>query len=385
MKPYVIKIPLAILLMAVSVLLFNSCKKTDTLSNKTKEKTEKEKIIEATIERYGAITAPVIYQPHKRATDIAYLDSNGVSHQIGGGIRTEATCGQYDCSTAPTANDLYVSYTLEYVKWYYECPNSSHNLTAIWKISVPYTVTLYYNSPFISRASYGEMRIKQPNGTVLITSNYLVSGSGGNFEIVNNGTDPNCSSNTLFTVSYTWENIAGTYFPGNEVECALNLYNDCAITNYNNTIGFTQGVTYTNADVFTHPCDRTDQAYINPNSGPNNCTTIAGAYIGCSPPSGFTGTNEHQVEYRLRTNSSSNLWDDQPIINSTIYNGTFSSSGSSQVATMAACCDVLYLFNMTPSSGTWLVRYRNRHTGCTPTITLNSNWGGNYVTEVWTL
>jgi hypothetical protein len=248
---------------------------------------------------------------------------------------------------------------------------------------VPYTVLLYSNNPFFTQASYGEIRIKQPNGSVLITSNYLIAGS--DLEIVNDGTDPNCSSNTLFTVSYTWQNVADTYFPGNEVECALNLFNDCAVTNYNNTIGFTHGVTYNSADVFTHPCDRTDQAYITTGTGINSCTNVVGAYNLCTPPSGFTGTDYHQVEYRAVTSGSSNLWDDQT---SDPKYGKITGSGTpgTDAVLMDACCDVIDLRDMVPSSGTWLVRYRNRHiTGCSVAGSLGGNWGSNYITEVFNL
>lgn len=382
MKPSVIKILPAIILITVSVLVFNSCKKTDTSANQTETEIAKARAIEAARQRYGNITASVIFTAN-RAAPVSYIDANGVSHDMGGYLRTQVRCGQYTCATATSGSDLYVTSTLQYVKWYYEC-GVGHNLAAIWKISVPYTLLLQH--PSTSAYSFGNIRIKNPGGTVLATSGDL---GQNNLEIVNNGADPACLDNTLYTVTYTWQNISDTYFPGNKVECQYTVYNDCDKTNYNNVVGWTLGQTYTNAtDVFSAPCDRTEHAYVNPPGGGNNYSVILGAYSLCLPPSGFTGTSDHQVEYRLVNNGSSNLWDDQ---SSTVYWGFPTLTATQDVPTMSSYTGVLFLLNMTSSSGTWLVRYRNRHSGCDPTINgKNDNWNdgngnNNYVTEIWAL
>jgi hypothetical protein len=385
MKIKITKLLAALLLLTAIGFTINGCKKTDTAVNNTEAENAKAKAIQATIERYGRITAPVIYQPNKPAASISYLDKDGRLILLSGANNfTDATCGQYTCGTAPTAADLYVTSTLQYVKWYYKC-GTGHDLTAIWDVSTPYSL-LTQDPNNSSNYSYGNVRILNGGGTVLATSSNL---GNGNLTIVNTGADPNCSSNTLYRVTYTWQNISATYFPGNYVECSFTIYNNCALTSNNTVVGYTTGVPYTNVyDVFTVPCDRTDQAFVNPNTGPNSEATIAGAYSICSPPSGFTGTTDHQIEYRLRTNGSSNLWDDQ---SSTVYWGSTGSSATPTASTMNSSAGLLYLHYMTPSSGTWLVRYRNRHSGCTPTISgTNDNWNNtsgnnNYVTEVWPL
>ena len=380
MKPYILKFVWAIIFVAGAVIIFNGCKKTDHSANNKEAEDTRAKAIKATIERYGHVTAPIIFQPRQPASTISYKDANGNLIMYGGSQygRTAATCGQYTCNTTSDPNDLYTEFTLEYIKWYYSC-GVGHDLTAIWKVSVPYTLQLQSGSNY----SYGNIRIKS-GGTVILTSGNL---GQGNMAITNLGSDPNCSANTLYDVRYTWDNVADTYFPDNSIEASFTIYNDCAITNNNTIVGYTFGATYTNQnDIFTHPCDRTDQAWINPNTGYNNCTTIVGAYVSCTPPFGFIGTTQHQVEYRAVDNNSSDIWDDQT---SSVKLGIVSGSGNpgTPSATMYSCCDVLDLRDMLPNSGKWLVRYRNIYsTVCTfISGTPPQNWGGNYVTELWNL
>jgi hypothetical protein len=67
------------------------------------------------------------------------MDRNGHLQQIKNSQRLlNGTCGRYDCSNAPSPGDLYTSYTLNYVKWFYKC-GTGHDLTVVWDISVPYT------------------------------------------------------------------------------------------------------------------------------------------------------------------------------------------------------------------------------------------------------
>lgn len=387
MKIKIKKILPAISLVTITAFILYGCKKNTAIEAGNNTETNKEKIIEAAREKYGNITAPVIYQPHKNASYLFYIDENSVEKRIEyDAVATEATCGQYTCATATKAANLYITFTLEYIKWYYKC-GTGHDLTAIWKVSVPFNLS--EGHPLIGNTySSGHMRIKDVNGNILATggSNTFYK-AGGNMQIVNEGPDPNCSSNTLYTVTYTWENIADTYFVGNEVDCYVVIYNDCSKTNYSIGAGYTQGLTYTNtSNVFTLPCDRIDQAFITLGTGINSCANVVGAYNLCTPPSGYPWVNEHQVEYRPVDNTSSDLWEDQSN-SSVIQYGIVSGSGTpgTQAITMDACCDVIDLRDMKPNSGKWLVRYRNRHTGCSTPGSLGALWPGNYVTEVFNL
>lgn len=370
----------ALLYIFIAAILLNSCKKTADSNADENPADEKARIIETIKERYGNVTAPVIIPVNQPASSISYIDHNGIFKPIGGNISTDATCGQYTCATAPSPSDLYVSYTLPYIKWYYTC-GTGHDLIATWSISVPYTVLLQdLNS---STYSFGNIRIKS-GSTVLATSGNL---GNGNLAIVNHGADPNCSSNTLYTVTYKWDDVSETYFPGNSVECSLNLYNNCSLVNNINVVGWTSGPPSPNSmlDVFTHPCDRIDQAFILPAGPSQTYTTVAGSYVVCSPPSGFTGTTYNQVEYRQvtpLTNGGSLLWSAQT---SDPHNGVAVGTTSPEVALLSSCCSVFNLLLMTDNSGEWLVRYRNRHSGCSSAGSLGGTWLEPWFTEYWNL
>ncbi len=390
MKTYAYKLIATLVAIIVIIFSFNSCKKTNDIktdNNLTVEQ-QKAKIIEATKQRYGNITAPFILNANQPATSVSYKNQQGQLIQFAGGaLRTAATCGQYTCSTAPSASDLFVSYTLLYSEWFYTC-GGGHNLTAVWKVSTPYTVLT--ENPNTDDPSYGNIRIKNSGGTVLVTSSDL---GANNLTITSLGADPNCSANTLYRVSYKWSGISDSYFPGNYVECSLNLYNNCSLTSNVNVVGFTGTFPGPSSilDPFTHPCDRVDKAFVNPPGGGTSYATIAGGYVVCSPPSGFTAITNHQVEYRPVTNTSSDLWEDQPISGgsaSIIYLGIIPGTGTPGITsqTMNPWSDVLNLTNMTSSSGKWIVRYRNIYTsGCSSTYSPNAAWSGNWRQEIWNL
>lgn len=387
MKIQSIKFAGVIMFVTIAIFTISSCKKNYTAEQKTEAPDYKAKAIQATIGRYGRISAPVIFQPRQTATSISYKDAAGNVIFYGGAQnQTEATCGQYTCATTSDPNDLYVTYTLEYIKWYYTCWASStdeHDLTAIWKVSAPYSLLLQSGSNY----SYGNIRILS-GGSVVLTSGNL---GQGNMAITNLGADPNCSANTLYEVRYTWFDVADTYFPDNSIEASFTIYNDCAITNNNTIIGYTFGGTYTNQnDVFTHPCDRTDQAWVNPPSVNQTYATVLGAYNICTPPSGFTGTTHHEVEYRAVDHATSILWDDQ---SSQVHGGVIPGNTTPEEHVITSCCGIVNLLGMTLHSGKWLVRYRNRHSGSscsTASSTFGDNWNNasgnnNYVTEYWHL
>lgn len=383
MKIHTPKIITTTIATAVILFTFNSCKKsndTQTDNNLTAEQ-QKAKIIEATKQRYGNVTAPFIVEANQPASSVAYRNQQGQLVQFAGGTyNTEATCGQYTCATAPSASDLFVTYTLLYTEWFYICGSvGDHNLTAVWNVSTPYTVLDAH--PNTDDPSYGNVRIKNSGGTVLTTSGNLGS---GNLTITSLGTDPNCSSNTLYRVTYTWNGISESYFPGNYVECSLNLYNNCSLTSYVNVVGFTSTTPGPSSimDPFTHPCDRVDKAFVNPNSGPNNCATIAGGYVACTFPSGFTPITNHEVEYRQVTSGSSLNWDDQT---STPHGGLVPGGGNNEVSVLGPWSGVLNFVHMTSSSGSWIVRFRNIYTGCSSTYGIGNTWYGNWHQEVWTL
>ena len=379
MKPN-IKLVWAITVVTGAIFLFNSCKKTDHSVNNKEAEDTRARAIKGTIERYGRVTAPIIIPFHQEASFISYVDHNGNTIQFGGGSnRTDAICGQYTCATTQDPNDLYVTAYIDHFKWFYTC-GGGHDLTAVWKVSTPYTL-LAQDPNNSNNYSYGNIRIKNSGGTVLVTSGNF---GNGNLQITSQGTDPNCSANTLYLVTFKWDNVSDSYFPDNYVEAQFTIYNNCTITNYNLVVGWTGGPPGVSSfyDIFTHPCDRTDQAFINPETGQNNCATIAGAYVLCTPPTGFTPIDLHQAEYRAVNNSSSNEWVDQT---STVYRGIVAATGL-PATTLNPYTDVLYLLNMTPNTGKWLVRYRNIYsTTCVSFGAPPQTWSGNWIQELWDL
>ncbi len=122
----------------LTAIMFNSCKKNTNENGQN----DKQKAIDAAIQLYGKITAPVIFDINQNASIVSYKNSVGQIIPFSGSqFRSNAVCGQYTCGTAPSASDLYVTYYLDYVKWYYTC-GGGHDLTATWRVSVPYTLLL---------------------------------------------------------------------------------------------------------------------------------------------------------------------------------------------------------------------------------------------------
>ncbi|MBK6937858.1 MAG: hypothetical protein IPH18_13945 [Chitinophagaceae bacterium] len=78
MKVQSIKYTLAILFVTIALITINSCKKTDRSNNNNNEAAmAREKAIQATIERYGRITAPVIMRVNQPASFVSYKIQTG--------------------------------------------------------------------------------------------------------------------------------------------------------------------------------------------------------------------------------------------------------------------------------------------------------------------
>ena len=97
-------------------------------------------------------------------------------------------------------------------------------------------------------------------------------------------------------------------------------------------------------------------------------------------------------EYRKKV-VANNDWNAQPIASSPIKNGVVPpvATGSFS-ATVTSCCGVLFLKDMVQGASPlgWLVRYRNRYTGCaTAYLVTDPLWStdtwvlGSYTTEYW--
>ncbi len=365
------------------IAILNGCKKNDTSTN-TELSTEQARAnaVRAIQEKYGSVAAPTVYPVYKVA-DGFYVNANGVEVPITkqhSGIQSILGCDK-DCNTASDPSELDLVYNLFYVQRFFYCGSTSGSeVTATWNISVPYTVLGQnpYNSTLKSK---GRMRFKNSQGQILTSNTNLQP-----ITITANGTDPNCGSNFLYTVTYTWSGVADGYFSnGNTLECSLFAYNNCDLTGNNYLTSWVLAAVYPGSGTYALPCSRIDKVWVNPsmNNNSGQCAVAGGAYLTCSSyPNGFTPTISQQVEYRKRDNTSSFNWTDQT---STVYNGE-TGSGTNVSATVSACCGLLSLRNIYQGQSTtgWLVRYRNVYTGCGVITPINSTWtNGTYITEYW--
>lgn len=358
---------------------FISCNKKDsTHTNKTAAQ-EKENAIKRIQQKYGSVAVPEVYAVNKIA-DGFYVNPNGEEIPLrkkNTGTQSVLTC-TFDCNTATDPSDLDLTYTLGYIQRFFYCGSTmGSEVTATWFISVPYTVLLQnpYNPALKSK---GRMRFLNSSGG-LITSNTNLQP----ITITANGPDPNCGTNFLYTVTYKWSSVADSYFSnGNILECSLFAYNDCDLTANNYLTSWTKARVFQGTGTYAQPCNRIDKVWYNVSTGntPSQCATAGGAYVTCPAyPAGFTPTFYQQVQYRRRDNPNSYVWDDQA---SPIEIGETAGTNVPS-ETVSACCGVLFLRNIYQgqSPGGWLIRYRNRHTGCD---NINDPWtSGTYMTEFY--
>ncbi len=372
---------------ALSIIaILNSCKKESSIvTTRTMEK-ETEAVMSATKARYGSVSSDIIYPVNKVAGRLDY-DANGNEIIVQGRSAESARvlCTGYTCADAValglTRGDIDEVYTLTSAEIYAGCgTQNGTEVRVTWNLSVPYTV-LKQNSPTLP--SKGRIRFVSSTGTVLYSNINITP-----IAIVSLGTDPTCSNNKLFTVTYKLANVPDSYLSsGNKLECGLFIYTDCTSLAPNYVTQWTQATVFQSSNTYALPCSRIDKLWINPSTGTalSQCATVAGAYVTCpAPPANFVRTTSQQVEYRKR-NTASYVWTAQT---STVYNGENSFTVPvSYPPILNASTGFLYLREMRQgqSATGWLVRYRNVYsTTCTVITPINSTWvAGTYATEYW--
>lgn len=376
------KSKLILQLFAAFIVIFYSCKKADIDIPPSQNAADlKAAIIKATKERYGNISAGVITTVNRDAKDIFYRDATGNMINLyktnSNNIINPPTC-TYNCSNTTNPGDLHLVYTLSYIQRNYLCESTGANsdLNISWTISVPFTPLTSYGF----NTSTGTLKVTDPGSTLHTYSNLAIT-------IRTIGGDPSCGTNTLYEISYKALQVPDSYFgTGMTMDASLSLYNNCSLLGNLITTG-----DVTAADIFLQadlPCYRVDKVYVNPPGGGTSYATVAGGYNLCTNPSGFTPIDYHEVEYRLVNNGSGSLqWSDQT---STVYFGETILTNT-PIAYVSPY-DAIDLPNMTSSSGTWLVRYKNikisycdliYNGGSNP----DGNWGNStfWLTEVWPL
>ena len=369
------KSKLILLLFAAFILLLNSCKKTNIDVPATQNAADaKAAILKAVKERYGNTTG-IIVNVNKDPEDLFYRNvATGNMVKIDKSNTSNALCN-YNCSNTTNPANLHLVYTLNYIQRNYLCESSGANsdLNVSWTISVPFTPL----TTFGLNTSTGTLKVTDPGATLHTYSGLAIT-------IRTIGADPGCGANTLYEIRYKAVQVPDSYFgAGMTMDASLSLYNNCALVGNLITTGDVSA-----ADAYTQahlPCYRVDKLYVNPPGGGTSYATVAGGYILCTNPSGFSTIDYHQLEYRLVTSGSSLEWVDQ---SSSVYWGVPVGSGSPS-ATINPSTGVSNLLQMTASSGTWLVRYRNVKTNVCGVIgsSPGADWGNHFYwfVEVWTI
>lgn len=374
--------------------ILNSCKRESITTDKNSQD-EVAVVIKATKDRYGALSAPVVYPVNKIAGRLDY-DANGNEVIIAGRNLQNARvlCTGYDCATAEsfglTRGDIEEVYTLSSAEIYAGCgTQNGTKVTVTWNLSVPYIV-LNANPANATQLSKGRMRFLSSSGTLLYNNINITPVS-----ITSLGTDPSCSNNSLFRVTYSLSNVMDSYLGnGNKLECSLFMYTNCTGLAPSYVTQWTQAVVFPATGTYAAPCSRIDKLWINPSTGTaqSQCATVAGAYVTCTGvPAGFTRTTSQQVEYRKRLVTTSFDWNDQNAnASSIVYNGVLPPVATGAASsTVSSCCGVLFLKFMVQgaSPNGWLVRYRNIYTGCSTApaaTTPSATWTpGTFTTEYW--
>lgn len=358
-------------------MILKSCKKADIAPQDAA--TTKAAAIKAIKAKYGDVSAGIVYNINKTATEYFYKDANGqrVSLHGAGAVNgpTPTPC-TYDCSTAPNASWLFPFYTLDYVERFYKCESVDQSEVNVqWTVSVPFSIGV---SSIGGQFSSGYVRFTDATPTVTtFTAPYT------DMTITYVSTDPTCLTNNLYTVSYKVDNIPDSYFAsGTTIAAAVDLANNCNLTFNLVSSAYVNGPSFSQNGYF--PCNRIDKVYINP----YNPVVLMNAAGICTHPSGFTYSDYQQFEYRKVTVTGDDNWVDQtsPIRWAAYYYGPGNIGSETPAFTPS---ESAYLTYITASSGQWLFRYRNVLTGSCNVISAGSpggNWGNPalWFTEVKT-
>ena len=384
----------------ISILAFTfilkSCKKTDSNAvNKQTAEAARAAAIASIKEKYGNVSAGFIIPVNKQAGEYFYKNAAGNMVSLYNNKNNKPTPESpgclYNCNNTSNPADLTLIYTLDYIQRLYKCESSSmpgdkkSMISVSWTISVPFGIT-YLTSDNVPN-TFGNIKFS-PSGSSPVT---LTANPGSSdFTVTYLGSAaPGCYYNSLYRVSYSFDDVPNSYMlSGTTIEASIGLDNDCALLGYVVATGLTAAPVIT--DELDLPCERIDKVWVTEDTGPNSCSQATGNYSICSYPSGLSPIDYHEVEYRLVTSGTSLLWDDQ-VSGSTVHWGEPFNSNT-DTATLNPSTGTYDLVNMTPTSGIWLVRYRNVKTSVCDAIygpgfppTPNGDWGNTalWIVEVW--
>ena len=171
---------------AAFMLVLKSCKKSDDGKvNSQNAEAARSAAIKAVTERYGNVSAGIIYKVNKEAKELFYRNASGNMVSLNSisptssGVAAPCT---FNCSNTTNPANLHLVYSVSYVQRTYLCESTSSKsrLTANWIISVPFTPL----TSFGGNTSTGNIKVTSPSSVVVNYNNNPIS------SIRNLGADP---------------------------------------------------------------------------------------------------------------------------------------------------------------------------------------------------
>ena len=235
----------------------------------------------------------------------------------------------------------------------YDCTSGSpttYNLSFNWFLAIHQLIVasnLYGTGGTLLHSRY-TFKVKNSSGTVIATySNVYIMPDN----IHDNGPYLIDVTREQFSIGATFNMDAVTYAAAASFSVTVTLTTNC-----NKTPQLSALFTMVNSSLGSTPCLRTDEVYINGNTGTGGVATAAGTFIVCTPATGITVSPNHELQYRQKSGSIT-TWDETP---TTIY------PTATTFVTFSTYTGIPNLPGTTVGSGTWLIRFRNK-ASCSPT------------------
>lgn len=364
----------------IIIVTFDACKKKD-LNQPTTEVTQQstqalfERAKKAARERNEPIST--VMPVNKKPDDVYFSDGNNQRIDISSLLnslqtnRVSVCSGQYDGNGDPVDDMFPANFNLNSTGFIFDCTSgggspTNYRVSFDWSLAVHHSILAQnnYGAGGSTLRSRFTLKVKNSGGTVIATysNNFLLLQDI--HDLGDWSVDP---TRTLYQIKASINVPSSIFNSGVTYETTLTLATDCSYTPQLSAVHTTTSVSSLN----TQPCLRTDKVWTNPGSGPSGEITALGTFVICTPPYGYTVSANHELEYRLKNNGSSDSWESQT---STVLSG-YSAPGTPS-PTFGTYTGYVYLPGTTSGSGTWLVRYRNSNS-CSP----SAPW----IVEKWVL
>ena len=339
------------------LILFNGCKKMDSEKQLAPINEDIRKKAQRMVDENPQLQN-VTYNLNIKGSGF-YADVNGNKIEPGSNSYT------YQCADAGDI-DYYISPVLETLTRERSC-SQGFRFKAKWRISVP--LPLLATNPNTGALSRGRLRIKNTSGAILFQQASITP-----VTITDLGDDPaTFNTNRLYNVEYTSSWVPFSYFTMDTAPLEHTVW---AQTDCEDLPQMTLTVTSPALVSVLDPCNRIEEIGIANATYSGAVYYDNGAFLGyyqlinpCSPPSGATMPDRHEVQIKYVGTGSTDIWRDISPQNN-YNNGDLLTDGYvSYPVTVSGTISVhdVYripkrdLFNET--HGNYLVRYCNVKTG----------------------